>query len=330
VRITTALTVYNATWCVERAIQSVLDQTEPVHEILVADDGSTDGTPELVESRFGDRVRLLRLPHRNASATRKTAIAQATGDWIAFLDADDWWAPEKIERQRRFLERHPEVRWMSTDGRYVSERGVLRESWLDVYFEPVRDLVGDLLPLLVERCFPLMSSSLCAREAYEAVGGLDPDIVYSHDYDLWVRLAARYPGGVLAERLVDYWTGPGTLSRFFEARYRDDLGIMRRIEANPALSADVRRRAARRAAGIEFDIALVALRSGRLVEARERLRAASRHGPLSRRALAAVGAWMPPAAMGPVSRSGWLKERVQEARMKPVRIHLTVGSESGG
>src|SRR5262245_11955696 len=130
-RASAVLTVYNASWCIEQALESVLAQTLPAHEILVCDDGSTDGTADLVERRFGNRVRVLRLPHRNASATRSIGLDQATGDWLALLDADDLWKPEKLERQAAFVARHPEVRWLSTDGRYVSKEAVLRESWLE-------------------------------------------------------------------------------------------------------------------------------------------------------------------------------------------------------
>jgi hypothetical protein len=324
VRASAVLTVYNASWCIEQALESVLAQTHPVHEVLVCDDGSTDGTPDLVERRFGAAVRVLRLPHRNASATRRIGLDQATGDWLALLDADDLWRPGKLERQAAFLARHPEVRWVSTDGRYVSKQEVLRESWLEAYFDPVRDMVGDLMPPLVERCFPLMSSMLVERDAYHAVGGLDPSMVYSHDYDLWLRLAARFPGGVMTERLIDYFSGPDTLSRRYEARHRDDLLLMRRLtEGAPLTTEPLRRRAAERAAAIEFDLALACLRTGRSHEARSRLQSAFAHGPLQRRLVAAGGSILPDWALARLMKSRWVKTAVERARprktlMRPI------------
>ena len=330
VRVSVAMVVYNATWCVERALTSVLAQTRPAHEVLLCDDGSTDGTPELVESRFGDAVRVLRLPHRNASATRRIGTERATGNWLAFVDADDVWHPEKLERQVRFLERHPEVRWMGTDGRLVSAEGVLRESWLSDYFDPVRDLAGDLRPLLVERCFTLMSSMLMERDAYFEVGGLDPEIVYSHDYDLWLRLAARYPGGILAERLIDYWTGPGTLSRHFEARDRDDLLIMRKVEqGRMGRMPWLQRKGAERAAALEFELGLMALRSGRIAEARDHFRRAARRGPWRRRALSLGAAMLPTRLFTRLMRSPWAKGTVQRVRRTPKRMTLAGTPEAG-
>jgi glycosyltransferase involved in cell wall biosynthesis len=315
-RVSVVLTVYNATWCVERAVASALEQTLAPAEILVCDDGSTDGTPDLVERRFGDRVRVLRLPHANASATRRAGLAAATSPWLAFLDADDAWRPQKLERQAAFLERHPEVRWLGSDGRYVSAHGVIRESWLSDYFTPVRDMVGDLLPALVERCFPLVSSMVVERRAYDSVGGLDPALIYSHDYDLWLRLAARHPGGIMAESLLDYWTGPASLSRHFEARYRDDAMLMRRIAGGALGRAPaLRRRAAARAASLEFDLGMVCLRSGRIAEGRDRLRrAAAGAGPWRRRLLAAGGALLPGLARPWLLRSGFLRDMVVDSR----------------
>ncbi|HTR96529.1 MAG TPA: glycosyltransferase [Candidatus Acidoferrales bacterium] len=320
-RVSVVLAVYNAAWCVERALDSVMAQTAPPAEVLLCDDGSTDGTPERVERRYGDRVRVLRFPHRNASATRGRGLAQAEGDWLAFLDADDWWREDKLERQLDFLARHPDVRFVSTDGDFRSADGVIRESWLSDYFHPVKELHGDLFPLLARRCFPLMSSCLLARDAYLAVGGMDPGLVYSHDYDLWLRVAARYPIALMAEPLVHYWFHPGSLSRRLEERHRDDLALMERI-ASGALRPDaaIRRLGEERAAALAYDIALLCVRDGRYGEARRLFARARRTGTLSRRALAAVSAWLPGPALAGVRRMRWLRGPVAATRARPARL----------
>ena len=313
-----AMAVYNATWCVEKALDSVFAQKLPPEEVLVCDDGSTDGTPDLIERRYGERVTVLRLPHRNAAAARSVGLARARGAWLAFMDSDDVWHPEKLARQMAFLERHPEVRWLCTDGALVSADGVIRESWLSDYFQPVRDRVGDLLPVLLERCFPLMSSMLVDREAYHQVGGLNPDIAYSHDYDLWLRMAARYPGGMMSDRLVEYLYHAGQLSRRIEDRGLDDLGIMRRIERGLlGQRPDVRRTASRRAAAIEFDLALHCFRSQRMAEGRARLWRAAASGSVRRRLLALGGALLPAAALPVVMRSPLVKQAVARSRRHP-------------
>lgn len=330
-RVSVVLTVYNAAWCVGRALEHALGQTRPADEILVCDDGSTDGTPDVIESRFGSAVTVLRLPHRNASATRRAGLERAAGDWLAFLDADDWWVPDKLERQFAYLERHPEVRWLSSDGVFESADEVLRESWLSDYFRPVRELSGDLMPYLIERCFPLVSSMLVERRAYQEVGGLDPEMVFSHDYDLWLRLAARYPGAVLPERLVHYFSSPGSLSRRFEDRNRDDLLLMRRLGRRESrLRPELRRRAVRRAAALEFDLGVSSLRAGRTAEGRRRLWRAAAYGPVRRRLFAALGAVLPGRMLPALMRSEWLKTRVEGARRRvaPVSLEDPAGGPS--
>jgi glycosyltransferase involved in cell wall biosynthesis len=322
--VSVVLAVYDAAWCVRRGLDSVLEQTHPVLEVLVCDDGSRDGTPDLVEQHYPAPVRVLRLPHRNASAARHAGLAEARGEWLAFLDADDWWEPNKLERQFAWLADHPEVRWLSTDGRYESEQGIERASWLSDYLDPVSDRAGDLFVPLLQRCFPLMSSMLVEREAYLAAGGIDPAVVYSHDYDLWLRLAAGFPGGVLAESLVHYWTHPGALSKNYEQRYRDDLMLLRRVAAGalrrePAVLALARERIASHC----YDLGLRCLRTGRGAEGRALLREAAGSGPWARRALAALGAWLPDGAVGALKRvgGGGLRGMVQASReaAAPVR-----------
>jgi glycosyltransferase involved in cell wall biosynthesis len=314
-RVSVIVPAYNAAWCIERTLDGALSQSRPPEEIIVGDDGSSDETADLVERRFGAAVTVLRLPHRNSAAARRVAIERSSGDWIAFLDADDFWLPRKLERQLAFLERHPQLRWLTGNGRLVSPEGVLRDSWLADYFDPVVDVAGDLLPPLMERCFPLTSATLVERGAYDAVGGIDPEIVCSHDYDLWLRLAASYPGGLMAEPLVDYYSGPDTLSRNLEGRFRDDLMIMREVE-NSGLGhgAGVRRVAAQRAAALEFDLAILGARAGRLQEARARLRRVLGKGPWNRRLVAFGGVVLPASVVGRLVRFGLMKRIVTRVR----------------
>lgn len=320
-RISVLLTTYNASWCVERALDSVFAQTRPADEVLVADDGSTDDTVARIGRRYGDRVRVLRLPHRGLTPSRRASFEAAAGDWLAPLDADDWWEPRKLERQEAFLGANPDVRWCGTDGVYVAAEGVLRTSWLADYFHPVRELKGDLLPPLVERCFPLVSSMLLERGAYEAAGGYDLEIPYSQDYDLWLKLAGAHPGGILAEPLIHYWSSPGQLSRRYEARHRDDVALMRRVaEGRYRRDPALQRRGARRAAAIAFDLGIHCLRDGRAAEARSWLATARAHGPLSRRLLAWGGSLAPEMALRPLMRSGLMKRAVGAARAGSPRI----------
>ena len=314
--VSVVVTAYNAAWCIERALDSVFAQTLVPEEVLVSDDGSTDDTVARVVERYGDAVKLLRLPHRGLTPSRVAAIEATRGTWFAIMDADDTWQPEKTERQVDFLERHPEVAWLSSDGVHVSADGVLAESWLAQYFDPVADMIGDLFPHIVQRCFPLVSSSVVRKDAYLAVGGMDMDVEYSQDYALWLRLAARFPVAVMHDRLTTYWSSPNQLSKRIEERYRDDKRLMERVARGDYRRDPAAQRMAReKIASFEFDLGLICLRSGRYRPGRMHLwRAAALPGPLRRRAVALFGALTPRAALRHLLRSGWLKRRVHRAR----------------
>lgn len=106
--ITAVIPVHNGGRFLAAAIESVLTQTSPVHEVIVVDDGSTDDSRE-VAARFGDRVSCLSLPHRGPAAARNAGVERATGQFLAFLDADDLWQPEKLARQRPLISADPHV-----------------------------------------------------------------------------------------------------------------------------------------------------------------------------------------------------------------------------
>jgi len=314
--VSVVITCYNAAWCIERALDSVFAQTLLPEEVLVSDDGSSDDTVRRIIERYGDEVRLLQLPHRGLTPSRVAAIEACRGPWFAIMDADDSWLPEKMERQMRFLERHPEIAWLSSDGLHVSADGVLAESWLSGYFTPVEDMVGDLFAPIVQRCFPLVSSSLIRKDAYVAVGGMDLDVEYSQDYALWLRLAARYPAGLMKDRLTTYWSSPNQLSKRIEERYRDDRRLMERVARGEYRRDPVAQRIAReKVASYEFELGLICLRSGRYREGQLHLwRAATSAGPAQRRLVALFGAVTPRAALRHLMHSRWLKHRVQGSR----------------
>jgi glycosyltransferase involved in cell wall biosynthesis len=115
---------YNRRKYVTRAIESILAQSVPVDEIIVVDDGSTDGTAEEIASRFGDRVRVVQQANQGVSAARRRGILEAKGEWIAFLDSDDEWTPDRNRIFRHAIETVPaEVAWIFGDLEKVTDGG---------------------------------------------------------------------------------------------------------------------------------------------------------------------------------------------------------------
>ncbi len=130
--VSVVIPAYNEAPRITRALRSVLDQTHPVNEIIVVDDGSTDDTSDVV-SQFSERVICIRQSNQGLSAARNTGISQAKSDWVAFLDADDEWLPSHIENAKIILTANPELMW------YCAAFERRREDGVSEYIHQVED-----------------------------------------------------------------------------------------------------------------------------------------------------------------------------------------------
>lgn len=183
-----------------RALESVRGQTRPAGEVIVVDDGSTDCTAEMLRREFPE-ARYLRRKHGGVSAARNQGIAAARGEWIALLDSDDAWRPQKLERQLAALALAPEYRVCHADeiwirnGRRVNpgRRHAKRGGWI----------FRHCLPL----CAISPSAALIHRSVFTAVGQFDEELPACEDYDLWLRITARYPVLLVDEPLVEKYGG---------------------------------------------------------------------------------------------------------------------------
>ena len=158
---------YNRRDFITRAVDSVMRQTVPVDEIIVVDDGSTDGTAEVVESRYGNAVRVVRQPNRGVSGARRRGIEEAHGDWIAFLDSDDEWTPERNAALVRATELvPPDVAWIFGDLRFVTDDGespsLFQEYGLTVTGNP--EVFEDSLSVQYPVLFPYLQASFIRRD----------------------------------------------------------------------------------------------------------------------------------------------------------------------
>jgi len=187
---------YNRAALVAEAVPSVLAQTWRDFEVLVVDDGSTDDTAAAL-APFAGQVTVLRRPSRGGvSAARNRGIAAARGQWLAFLDSDDLWLPEKLRRQWAFLEAQPGLLLCQTEETWV-RRGVRVNQPLSH-----RKVGGDIFLKSLERCLVSPSAVLLHRRLIEEHGGFDENLPAAEDYDLWLRLSWRYPVGLVPEALV--------------------------------------------------------------------------------------------------------------------------------
>lgn len=195
-RVSVIIPVYNAERMVGTAIGSVLDQTFPDVEVVVVDDGSTDGTGAVVIA-FGPRVRCVRQSNAGPAAARNVGLRHAAGEIIAFLDADDAWEPEFLTEVVGALDRHPSVDVASAWATYVDDAGCRLPAGL----RP-RLASDPLAQALTEGCFLLLPMLAVRRAALDRVGHFDPGLRQAEDWDLLLRLAASGVRFFSVERIL--------------------------------------------------------------------------------------------------------------------------------
>ena len=193
---------YNAERFLEETLRSALAQTLEC-EIVVVDDGSTDRTPEITRS-FGKRIRLIQQPNARQAVARNTGVRAGTAPFIAFLDADDVWEPDKLSRQMACFEANPDLGLV-----YCSVREIDADSMpLGEHRAYLRGRVFRQILLGADSAAHLGSTCLMPREVFDEVGGFDPDLPPCEDTDLFWRVAARHPVDYVEEPLVGYRIHP--------------------------------------------------------------------------------------------------------------------------
>lgn len=186
---------YNRWPLVAEAVDSVLAQSFQDIEIIVVDDGSTDGTTNRL-AKFDGRLRLFTTTRRGVAAARNFGVSQAQGCYVAFLDSDDLWLPGKLETQIAFLDRHPEIQICQTDEIWV--RNGVRVNPKAMHRKPS----GDIFVRSLDLCLISPSAVMMTRELFQRIGGFDESFPVCEDYDLWLRVTSVYSVPLIPEALV--------------------------------------------------------------------------------------------------------------------------------
>jgi glycosyltransferase involved in cell wall biosynthesis len=210
---------YNYARFLPQAIQSVLAQSYPHHEIVVVDDGSTDDSRTVLRS-YGERIRFIEQRNQGVSAARNRGVAESRGELIAFLDADDVWLPLKLERQVQRALDEPKPGLVHCGVEEIDEKGARLQTHLDGLEGSVaKDL------LLFERPVILGGGSgiLIPRATFEAVGGFDERLSTSADWDFYCRIALNQPVGFVPEVLMQYRVHGTNMHSNVKAMERDML-----------------------------------------------------------------------------------------------------------
>jgi glycosyltransferase involved in cell wall biosynthesis len=236
--ISVVIPTYNATATVLETIASVQAQTYQNIEILVINDGSTDDLLSCLAPTITDaRVQIHSYPNGGLPVARNRGIARSTGEYIAFIDADDLWTPDKLARQLQALEANPRAglaySWtyfMEADGqRYHTDR--------PIWFE------GDVLKdLLLWNFLCHGSNPLVRRSVIEAVGEFDPSLPSAEDWDYWLRIAAQWEFALVPEPQIYYRQSAGAMSAKVEVMEQAQLEVLdRAFKRAPAALQTYRR-----------------------------------------------------------------------------------------
>lgn len=220
---------FNRAHYIGDAIKSVLSQTYSSWELLIVDNGSTDNTAVIVKDyvRADARVRYLREDCKGVSRARNTALAEAKGEYIAFLDDDDLFLPEKLKIQTDFLKAHPEVDFVYGQIEIINAKGELL--WIDPK-KPVLTFAD-----LFEESGIRIQSVMCRKSCFDSIGGFDETLTMGEDYDLWLRAAAKYR--------FEYLAVPFVKMRFHDTNtcnvpvplYEQRDRLLKRVRLNPSL-----------------------------------------------------------------------------------------------
>ncbi|HXF30979.1 MAG TPA: glycosyltransferase [Solirubrobacterales bacterium] len=229
------IAAYEAAATIAEAVDSVLAQTYPAAEIIVCDDGSTDGTAEVL-ARYGDAVTVIRQENRGVAAARNVAIAAARSEFVVNLDADDLFLPNRLELMAAALTDRPDLEVLTTDATLEVDGRPLRRN-----FGPdFRYAVDDRRLAIIDRCWVGVDWAT-RREVMLAYGGYDEAIRTAEDWELAIRLVlggVRF--GLVPEPLVRYRLLPGSLSNQGVALLEGQLQALEKTLANERLDEEER------------------------------------------------------------------------------------------
>ena len=207
-KVSVIIPAYNAMTYLPKTIESVLKQTFTDFEVIIVNDGSSDGIEEWVDTITDNRVKLISQKNQGAAAARNTGIADAKGAYIAFLDSDDLWEPTKLKKQVYCLDNNRDVglvyAWISLIDENGNNRGKIFANNSEGYVWE---------KLIEENIVMSGSAAMVRRDCFEKLGVFDQNLRFAEDWEMWIRIASNYSFAVIKEILVYYRDHPNNKSR---------------------------------------------------------------------------------------------------------------------
>lgn len=298
-RVSVLLTCYNHRPFLEPCLSGVFAQTFRDFEVIAIDDGSTDGSREILSAE--KRLDRVILTERNLGTygSLNRALEAANGEYVAILNDDDVWDPRKLELQMALFDAHPNVGLVHTCGRFIDGNGHLLNG-SPLGFEFPRTTTGDVLIALLYANKIIASAAIVRRECFDEVGEFDPAFFGSGDWHMWLRIAERWHVGYVDEPLTFYRVHGSNASHRLELIWRDDerlrLWIRERYECYWSSGRD--RRELRRAfAHNEACLGTVQMLNGKPKEARNSYLRSLRFAPWRLKSFLRLGATFLPSRL---------------------------------
>ena len=235
--ISVIIPTYNSDKYISEAIHSVLRQTCTDYEIIVIDDGSTDRTREIIENNF-PQVRYFYIPNQGVSRARNYGIRRAKGEFIAFLDSDDLWLPEKLEKQLKVFNADHELMMVFTEHLIFDTHGFRDRK----FSKKNRIMKGDVVKNIFLSSHVTTSTVMVRRRVFREIGYFEESMMAAEDDNLWIRIALKFRIHLLDEVLVHYRVVENSLSRT-ECNLYD--GLLKNIDMIEKKYPELRKRLGR-------------------------------------------------------------------------------------
>lgn len=230
IKVSIIIPVYNGEVFIARALDSALAQTLKAFEVIVVDDGSSDGTRAIVE-QYGQRVKYLYQSNKGPAAARNLGMKNARGEYIAFLDADDIWLPKKLEKQIALLEAKPDIGFVYCDNHFVDDAG----KTIPNYVRKVKLMRGDILLDFFKEFFVMTPALVFRKSLQEKIGFFNEKLMVGEDFDYILRLAAASQADYVDQKLWNRVVRQKSLSRqdYILDKTNDLETMLRFIQEHP-------------------------------------------------------------------------------------------------
>lgn len=234
IRFSVVIPVYNRRDLLTRALDSALQQTRPAEEIIVVNDGSTDGTEKVLED-YADQIKTIAQPNRGVSAARNAGIRIANGSWIAFLDSDDAWLPDKLLLAEKFIQANPEIQIFQSEELWVRNGRRVNPKTKH------KKIGGNIFKESLSLCMISPSAVVIQKSLLDDVGLFDESLLVCEDYDLWLRISHRFPVGLdPAPGIIKYGGHADQLSTKYWGMDRFRIQALENLLNDPQLQEPLR------------------------------------------------------------------------------------------